>query len=130
MRGLEHLTADDRAPDADVADGERVHVERRIFQHGEVGEFAGLDGADLVVHVQLERRTERGGLQRLVGVIFSYSPSTRPLGVSRLTAHHIVIRWPMGVTPESVWNDSGTRFSKAVRQAHIPRVRSGPIVCS
>ena len=65
MRGLEHLTADDRAPDADVADGERVHVERRIFQHGRSRRICWPSMEPISWSMcNWERRTERGGPQR------------------------------------------------------------------
>ena len=49
------LSADDGSPDADVFDSHRVDGEWALFEHGEVGCFAALDTAELVVGVELIR---------------------------------------------------------------------------
>ena len=67
-------------------------------------------------------------LDESAGVIRSSSPRRRPVCESRFTAHHIVMSCPIGVTPESLWVESGTPSRSAVRHAHMARVRSGPIV--
>ena len=62
--------------------------------------------------------------------IFWFSPSTRPLGVSRFTAHQATCSGPNGVTGESEWMASGTPCLKAEPHASSRMARSGPMVRS
>ena len=65
-----------------------------------------------------------------VTVMRSAAPSTRPWGVTRLTAHQAVNSGPSGVTGASEWIASATPAASALAQASSRVARSGPIVVS
>ena len=58
------------------------------------------------------------------------APSTRPVAVSRFTAHQAVNSGASGVMGASEWMENGTPVSSAVRQAFMRSARSGPTVTS
>src|SRR6185437_17807 len=65
MGGLEHLAAEDRAPHARILEPLRRERARIVVEHAEIGALADLDGADLVVHPERVRRSQRDRRERL-----------------------------------------------------------------
>ena len=63
-------------------------------------------------------------------VIRSPSPSTRPLAVSRITAHQAVKSGASGVTGASEWMAKGMPRRETVPQASIRCARASPMVCA
>ena len=64
--GLVGDTTNDGPPDRNIFQCDRIKVVRVLVEDGEVGELAGLDAADQVVHLDLMGAAERDGMQRVV----------------------------------------------------------------
>ncbi len=60
--GLVGDTTNDRSPDTDVLEGDRIDFVGVLVQDGEVGELACLDAADEMVHLDLMGAAERDGV--------------------------------------------------------------------
>ena len=67
LRVRKHPPTDHRAPDRDLLERRRVHREGVVFEDGEVRPLSGLDGSDLGVELQGERRPEGDRVQRVGG---------------------------------------------------------------
>ena len=60
--GLVGDTTNDGSPDTDVLECDRINFVGVLVQDGEVGELAGLDAADEMVHLDLMGAAERDGV--------------------------------------------------------------------
>ena len=64
MSGFERHPADNGAPNTDVFDLHRVNCQWVVFQDREIGGFAALDRAELIIEMQLICGSQRDGVER------------------------------------------------------------------